>query len=109
MRTTDRLANNRLETLDIVADSVRLLAEKNDYAFYVAMPQPHHGHVCLIIEDSKADGPGAACGGIPGGLTPLELESGAVKAKLIEDDYDASDDLAEGWEQLHQNLLVQGL
>ena len=43
-------------------------------------------------------------------LSPLvQIEGPAgVKTKLYLDGYDATDDLAKGWELLHPNLLVTG-
>lgn len=104
----DRLATEDAETLGVSADSVRLLAKEGPYAFYAAVPENGaDAGVCLVVED-EARGPQAGCGGIPS-TRPLELGIGGLQARLIVDDYDSSGELANGWEQLHQNLLVRGL
>jgi hypothetical protein len=103
----DKLAAG-LGNLGVVADSTRLLREKEDRAFYVALADNSAEHgVCLIIVDLEADDASAGCGGV--GPEPLELGISGVKAKLIQDTYDASKELAADWEQLHPNLLVWGL
>lgn len=95
------------ETLGITADSVRLLAEENGYAFYAAFPANRAGdRVCLVLDELKTDQAHAGCGDIPS-VEPIELGIPGVRAKLVVDDYDASKELAEGWRQPHQNLLVR--
>ena len=56
----------------------------------------------MVVENLTADTASAGCGGLPS----AELDAAGVKAKLVVDDYDASKELAEGWRQLHKNLLV---
>jgi hypothetical protein len=87
----------------VKADSARLLAKDDDYAFYAAIPNdPDKGDICVVMENLKAGTAFAGCGGLPS----AELSAAGVKAKLVVDDYDASKELAEGWSQLHKNLLV---
>ena len=40
-------------------------------------------------------------------LTPVELGGMGLRAKLAPDDYDASEELTDGWRQPHKNLLVR--
>jgi hypothetical protein len=58
--------------------------------------------ICVVVENLKADTASASCSRLPS----VEISAAGVKAKLVVDDYDASTELAEGWRQLHQNLLV---
>jgi hypothetical protein len=96
--------------LRIKADSARLLVEENDYAFYAGLPDDpaDGGSVCLIVHRLGGEDMSAGCGGNVS-LGAVEVGSFGLKAKLTADGYDASRELAEGWRQLHQNLLVRGL
>lgn len=94
---------------------VRLLAEQDGYAFYAA--QPDQPGFCLTIVNRQVEEEwvtGCATP-IPPHFSPVDqslLKVGGpagVVAKLALDGYDASEDLAAGWEQLHPNLLVVGL
>ena len=96
------------EVLRVAPGSVRLLADTGDFAFYAAVPDnPAERGVCVIIVEVEASGASSGCGGT--GREPVELGTAGVWAKLVQDNYDAGKDLAEGWEQLHPNLLVRGL
>jgi len=101
------------ENLGIAPDSTRLLVEESDYALYAARPNPTDSQklpadgVCLVVvhhleEEQKA----SSCRG-NWALGPVELGGMGVKAKLTADDYDASEELADGWRQPHKNLLVR--
>ncbi|MFT4471001.1 hypothetical protein ACMX2H_13950 [Arthrobacter sulfonylureivorans] len=106
-RPSDKL-DAGLGNVNVLPDSTRLLMEKEDRAFYVALADNFAKHgVCLIIVDLEVDEASAGCGKV--GPEPLELGVSGVKAKLIQDRYDASRELAADWEQLHPNLLVWGL
>lgn len=59
-----------------------------------------------FIETLEADTASSGCGTLPS-VTPLEVAIPGVRAKPVVDDYDADRELAEGWRQLHQNLLVR--
>lgn len=95
-------------TLGVATTSARLLVEENGYSFYAAVSDSPSGGVCLVIRNAAADEAAAGCSDSIK-LHPVELETIAVKAKLTVDGYDSSKELAEGWRQLHQNLLVHGL
>jgi hypothetical protein len=96
-------------------DSTRLLAERDDLAFYTARIAP--AGYCMVIVNQKIDSNWVSgCGGspprqfTPGDPSPIEVSgAGGVRAKLAMDGYDPREDLAAGWEQLHPNLLVIGL
>lgn len=95
------------ESLGIAADSMRLLSEENGYAFYAAVPDhPDGGSVCSVVEVSKTDEAHSGCGNTSSD-EPMALGIPGVRAKLVVDDYDANKELAQGWRQLHQNLLVR--
>ncbi len=103
-----------IEVADVAPGSVRLLAEQDDHAFYVANALP--GGVCLIYANHKHESDWQAGCALtePRQFSPtepsrLEISGRGLTAKLAVDGYDASKDLADGWEQLHPNLLVRGL
>jgi hypothetical protein len=101
---------------EAMGSNVVLLAEKGDYAFYAA--DEVSGGACVIVvnKEYESDWVGG-CGGAPpwqfagAALSPIVQIDGpvGVKTKLYLDGYDAADDLANGWELLHPNLLVTGL
>jgi hypothetical protein len=96
--------------------NIVLLAEKSDYAFYAA--DEVSGGACAVVVSTVDDSDWVVgCGGPPpsdmkgAGLGPVVSVGGpgSVRAKLTRDGYDASSELAYGWEFLHPNLLVIGL
>lgn len=100
---SDTLTADAKHLFGVKADSARLLVKDDDRAFYAAIPNdPDKGDICVVVENLKADTASAGCGDLPS----VELGAAGVKAKLVVDDYDASKELAEGWRQLHENLLV---
>ncbi|MET1155690.1 hypothetical protein [Arthrobacter sp.] len=103
-----------IEVEHVAPGSVRLLAERDDHSFYVANALP--GGVCLIYANRQHDSSWLAGCTLaeprqfsPTEPSPLEISGSGINAKLAVDGYDASKDLADGWEQLHPNLLVRGL
>jgi hypothetical protein len=103
-----------IEVEHVAPGSVRLLAEQDDHAFYAAKALP--GGVCLIYANRQDDSNWIAGCTLaeprqfsPAEPSPLEISGSGIKAKLAVDGYDVSQDLADGWEQLHPNLLVRGL
>jgi len=96
-------------------DSARFLVEREDFAFYATRATPDG--FCIAIVNRQIDSQWVAgCSTeaprqfMPGDLGQIEVSgAGGVSAKLAVDGYDASKDLADGWEQLHPNLLVRGL
>ena len=94
---------------------VRLLAEQDDYAFYAAQPAQPGFCLAIVNRQVEKDWVTGCATPIPPHFSPADqslLKVGGpagVIAKLALDGYDASDDLAAGWEQLHPNLLVSGL
>ncbi|MGW6172332.1 hypothetical protein ACWF5H_02460 [Arthrobacter sp. NPDC055138] len=99
----DTLTGDAKHLFGVKADSARLLVKDDDHAFYAAIPNaPDKGDICLVVENLATDIPSASCGRVPS----TELSAAGVKAKLVVDDYDASNELAGGWRQLHKNLLV---
>ena len=103
-RPADTSLAGDAEDLNIKADSTRLLVKEDDHAFYAALSNDPGGAgiVCVVVENLTADTASAGCSGAP----TVELDAIGVKAKLVVDDYDAGKELAEGWRQLHKNLLV---
>jgi hypothetical protein len=98
------------------ADSARLLAEQDDYAFYTARTAPNGFCVVIVNQKIEANWVAGCTTTLPRQFTPsdpslIEVSGagGGVTAKLAVDGYDVSKDLADGWEQLHPNLLVRGL
>jgi hypothetical protein len=103
-----------IEVEHMAPGSARLLAEQDEYSFYVANALP--GGVCLIYADRLHDSNWLAGCTLaeprqfsPAEPSPLEISGSGITAKLALDGYDASKDLADGWKQLHPNLLVRGL
>ncbi|MBP3044809.1 hypothetical protein KKR91_01535 [Arthrobacter jiangjiafuii] len=97
------------KTLDITAgDPRQLLAEDGVYSFYaIVSDTPEQNSVCAVIENVETSLTSTGCGGEIPGVTVQEPGVPAVEAKLIDNDYDAGRELAEGWRQLHPNLLVR--
>ena len=97
------------KTLDITAGGPRqLLAEDGAYSFYaIVSDTPEKGTVCAVIENVETSLTSTGCGGEYPGVTVQEPGVPAVEVKLIDNDYDAGKELAEGWRQLHPNLLVR--
>lgn len=97
------------KTLDVRAGGPRqLLAEDGAYSFYaIVSDTPKKGTVCAVIENVETTLSATGCGGEIPGVTVQESGLPAVEAKLINNDYDAGKELAEGWRQLHPNLLVR--
>ena len=99
-----------------MGSNIVLLAEKNGYAFYAA-DEVSGGACAAVVSTVDESDWVAGCGGAPpsdmkgAGLSPVVHVGGpgGVKAKLTRDGYDASTELANGWELLHPNLLVLGL
>jgi hypothetical protein len=100
------------EGVGIAPDSTRLLVEESDYALYAARPNPTDTNelpadgVCLVVVHYQGEKMASSCSGNPA-LSPVQLGSMGVGAKLTADDYDASEELADGWRQPHRNLLVR--
>jgi hypothetical protein len=101
------------EGVGIAPDSTRLLVEESDYALYAARPNPTDSNelpadgVCLVVVHYlEGEQMSSSCTGNPA-LSPVQLGSMGVGAKLTADDYDASEELADGWRQPHKNLLVR--
>ncbi|MGM0930164.1 MAG: hypothetical protein ACQEXN_10680 [Actinomycetota bacterium] len=96
-------------------DSARLLAEKDDYAFYTTRAAPSGFCVAIVHRQVDSEWVSGCSAALPRQFTPghpspiMLMGAGGVTAKLLVDGYDASKDLADGWEQLHPNLLVRGL
>ncbi|MEV7649604.1 hypothetical protein [Arthrobacter sp. NPDC089319] len=96
-------------------DSARLLAEQDDYAFYATRADPDGFCVVIVNRQVDSDWVTGCATSLPPhfnprGQSPIKVAGPAgVIAKLALDGYDATDDLADGWEQLHPNLLVRGL
>jgi hypothetical protein len=100
---------------EAIVDSARLLVERDDFAFYATRATPDGFCVAIVNRQINSEWV-AGCSTevprqfMPGNLGPIEVSgAGGVSAKLAVDGYDASKDLADGWEQLHPNLLVRGL
>ena len=103
------------ENLGIAPDSTRLLVEESEYALYAARPNPTDKDlntlpadgVCLVVvHHLEGEQMSSSCRG-NWALGPVELGGMGVKAKLTADDYDASEELSDGWRQPHKNLLVR--
>ncbi|WP_299170019.1 hypothetical protein, partial [uncultured Arthrobacter sp.] len=99
------------EVFGIDPDSVRFAATKEGIDFYLAQQGTPNGErgVCVVInviEDPERAT--AACSGSVSSVQPLTAGmTGYADAEVVTDDFDTSDLVQEGWEQVHSNLLVQ--
>lgn len=92
-------------------ESTRLAAERDGYAFYLAIPAEVHGadEACVVIENLKDEtGWMTACSTIAGNI-PMVGQIRGVSASVVPDNYDATTRIENGWQQIHENLLVMGL
>ncbi len=94
------------EALGIAPDSTRLLVEESGYALYAARPESPPDGACLVVHYKEGEQMSSSCSGNIA-LTPVELGGMGLRAKLTPDDYDASEELTDGWRQPHKNLLVR--
>src|SRR6185312_10405307 len=94
------------EALGIAPDSTRLLVEESGYALYAARPESAPDGACLVVHDKEGEQMSSSCSGNIA-LARVELGGMGLRAKLTPDDYDASEELTDGWGQPHKNLLVR--
>lgn len=95
----------RLET---GGDEVRYLTTRGAERYYVSRSSTDH---CLVIvfEDRDESWSAGCSGGLGQGLVLAHSVPGAGTAALVVDGYtDRNDITEEGWQQLHENVLVKG-
>ncbi|MBD8042366.1 hypothetical protein H9638_00925 [Arthrobacter sp. Sa2BUA2] len=91
--------------LEAGGDEVRYLASAGTARYYVSRSSTDH---CLVtvFEDRDQSWSAGCSGGLASGLVVSSTAPGAGAA-LVVDGYAGRNDIAaEGWEQLHENLLV---
>lgn len=99
------------EALGVDPDSVRFAASEEGIDFYLARQDTPDGGVCVVInvvdEPERAM---SACGGTEPSVQPLTAELlGYAKAHVVTDDFQASDLVDEGLEQIHPNIWAKVL
>lgn len=90
-------------------DSTRFAAERESYAFYLARPlnAVHDTEACVVIVHNQDEtGWMAACSNVSPAVLMVG-QIGGLSASVIPDNYDASERIADGWERVHENLLVK--
>lgn len=95
----------------VAPESIRFAAERGDYAFYLARPEDwvRDAEACVVIVHKRDEtGWVAACSNVSPAV-PMVGQTRGISASVIPDNYDPSERIAEGWEQVHENLLVKGV
>ncbi|WP_336715717.1 hypothetical protein [Arthrobacter sp. USHLN218] len=90
--------------------SARFAAELDSHALFLAKPSDPAAAdgVCVVAQPAQDPaGAVAACSQSVPVYTPLVLETGGMKIGVVADGFKASSYLAQGWQQIHRNLLVQ--
>ncbi|EMY33540.1 hypothetical protein D477_014341 [Arthrobacter crystallopoietes BAB-32] len=99
--------------------SSRLLAESGEVAFYAAKPAADGAASAACIVIDARDGESSWVAGCSE-KAPVAAGRGGVQAMLVPDGFDPTRPagggldpnvnlLEQGWEELHENLLVKGL
>lgn len=91
-------------------ESTRFAAEREDYEFYLARPEGwlQEAEACVVIVHKQDESSWAAACSNVSPTVPMVGQTQGISASVIPDDYDVSERIAEGWEQVHENLLVKG-
>ena len=90
--------------------SARFAVEQDSHALFLARPSDPSAAdgVCVVAEPAQdPTGAVAACSQSVPVYEPLMLETGGLKIGVVADGFKASSYLAQGWQQVHRNLLVQ--
>ena len=91
--------------LDVGGDEVRYLASNATARYYVSRSSTDH---CLVtvFEDRDESWSAGCSGGLGSGLV-VESTAPGRRAALVVDGYADRNDIAvEGWQQLHENVLI---
>lgn len=90
--------------------SARFATELDSHSLFLAKPsEPAAADGVCVVAQPLHDPTGAvaACSQSMPVYTPLVLETGGMKIGVVADGFKASSYLAQGWQQIHRNLLVQ--